>query len=125
MKAKIEIEKGTKIKKELHSGGDDDTTLHAECPAYYGYMIDTLAEDGDPKDIIIFTDEDLQLGDIIEVDPQGFIEMTDNGQQDNKYFCFKGSHIDFKQLIDVKRFIAQYKEIQGDTIEFGNIIYTK
>ena len=64
MKAKIE--KGTKIKKELHSGG-----------------------------------------------------------QDNKYFCFKGSHIDFKKLIDVKQFITQYKEIQGYTIEFGHIIYTR
>lgn len=74
MKSIIEIKKGAKIKKELHEGGKI-AELHSEAPGYYGHLLGTIAEDGDPIDVIVLSNNDLEIGDIIDVKIVAIIEV--------------------------------------------------
>jgi len=120
MKIKIEIEKGDTIKSELHEGGEEDKELHKPCPFYYGYIIGTEAEDGDPIDAILFTEDKYKKGDEVEVGkPKRIIKVLDEGQRDDKHIFIKGEitrHQFRKNITKAINYIKDYKEEQGDNI---------
>ena len=53
-------------------------------PAEYGSVENTLAEDGDPLDILVFTSEPTYPGCIIPARIIGCLEMIDNNKLDYK-----------------------------------------
>ena len=53
-------------------------------PANYGYLNNTLAEDGDPVDVLVITPYPLVIGSVIRARPIGVLEMTDDGGKDAK-----------------------------------------
>lgn len=61
--------------------------FHLTYPYPYGYIIDTLNEDGDELDCYIITDRKYEAGDIVEAAPIGMIEYFDNGLADHKILC--------------------------------------
>ena len=87
--AVIEIEKGSKMKYEL----DKETGLllldrilftSTHYPASYGFIPRTLADDGDPMDVLILTSEPLLPLSLVRCYPIGVITMNDNGAMDEK-----------------------------------------
>jgi inorganic pyrophosphatase len=53
-------------------------------PADYGFVPDTLAEDGDPLDVLVLLDEPTFPGCLVEVRPVGVFWMTDEHGPDAK-----------------------------------------
>lgn len=53
-------------------------------PCNYGYMPKTLAEDGDPTDVLVVTPFPLLPGSYVSVRPVGMLEMTDESGVDFK-----------------------------------------
>ncbi len=85
----IEIPKGSKKKYEL----DKETGLirldrilftSTHYPMNYGFVPRTLAEDGDPLDVLVLCSEVLDLLTEVECYPIGVVRMIDNEQVDEK-----------------------------------------
>lgn len=85
----VEIPKGSHNKYEL----DKETGIikldranygAAAYPVEYGFVPQTLAEDGDALDVLLFTTYPLHPGVLVETRPVGLMEMTDDGEVDNK-----------------------------------------
>lgn len=53
-------------------------------PCNYGYVPDSLADDGDPLDVLIVTPHPLIAGTVITCRPVGVLEMTDEAGDDAK-----------------------------------------
>jgi len=53
-------------------------------PANYGYINDTLSDDGDPVDVLVVTPHPLMIGSVIRCRPIGIFKMTDDGGEDAK-----------------------------------------
>jgi inorganic pyrophosphatase len=87
--AVIEIPKGSKKKYEL----DKETGLlildrilytSTHYPANYGFIPRTLAEDGDPLDVLALCSESLEGLTTVECYPIGAVRMTDGADNDDK-----------------------------------------
>ena len=78
----VEIPRGSRNKYEFDAarGGIRlDRVLYSPLhyPADYGFVRDTLAEDGDHLDVLIFTYESTFPGCLVEVRPIGMLDMRD------------------------------------------------
>jgi inorganic pyrophosphatase len=114
MKIKIEIPRGSKIKKELHKKSKDKE-LHLECPEYYGYIPNTTAEDGDPIDAILLTKKQYKAGDLAEGSLLGILNFIDKGKQDNKFiFSDYLEKLTPIRLKEIKKFLSDYKKSIGE-----------
>ena len=87
--AVIEIQKGGKQKYELDKRTgllvlDRILYTSTHYPANYGIIPNTLAEDGDPLDVLVLCSESLLPLSLVNVYPIGVITMIDNGKQDEK-----------------------------------------
>ena len=87
--ALIEIPKGCKAKYEL----DKETGLlrldrvlytSTVYPANYGFIPRTLADDGDPLDVLVLCSDPVYPMTLVTCLPIGVIKMTDNGELDEK-----------------------------------------
>lgn len=87
--ALIEIPKGSKAKYEL----DKETGLlrldrilytSTVYPANYGFIPRTLADDGDPLDVLVLCNDVLFPMTLVRCKPIGVIKMTDNDELDEK-----------------------------------------
>ena len=89
----VEIPKGSRNKYEMdhehHAMRLDRRLLSATTyPADYGYIPDTLSEDGDPLDALILLDEPTFPGCIVAARPVGVFWMEDEKGPDAKIICF-------------------------------------
>jgi inorganic pyrophosphatase len=85
----VEIPKGSRNKYEMdHRTGEIflDRMLFTATryPADYGFIPDTLAEDGDPLDALALVSEPTFPGCRIRIRPLGLFLMEDQGQADHK-----------------------------------------
>jgi inorganic pyrophosphatase len=53
-------------------------------PANYGYINNTLADDGDPLDVLVLTPHPVMTGSVIRCRPVGVLNMTDEAGGDAK-----------------------------------------
>ena len=88
----IEIPKGSRNKYEVdHETGAvwlDRTLFTAtQYPADYGFVIDSLGDDGDPLDVLVLLDEKTFPGCHIMVRPVGMFAMEDDAGGDDKILC--------------------------------------
>ncbi len=58
------------------------TAMHYPCN--YGYIPQTLSEDGDPADVLVITPIPVISGSVIRVRPLGILKMTDEAGKDAK-----------------------------------------
>lgn len=87
--AVIEISKGSKNKYELDKESGVlilDRILYTSThyPANYGFIPKTLADDGDPLDVLVLCNEPIQPMVLVQCYPIGVITMVDNGKNDEK-----------------------------------------
>ncbi len=97
--ALIEIPKGSNIKYEV----DKDTGLievdrvlfsAVYYPENYGFIPNTLADDGDPADVLIINDNPFQAGSVIKCRLIGVLVMEDEAGMDEKLIAVPISKID-------------------------------
>lgn len=88
----IEIVGGSKNKyeydKDLQAFALDRVLYSSvQYPYDYGFVPNTLADDGDPLDGMVLIDEPTFPGCIIAARPIGMLEMIDGGDRDEKILC--------------------------------------
>lgn len=88
----IEITGGSKNKYEFDKDLQAfalDRVLYSSVryPYDYGFVPNTLAEDGDPLDGMVIMDEPTFPGCVILARPIGMLEMIDGGDRDEKILC--------------------------------------
>jgi len=122
-RTKFEIDKATglfKMDRYLYS-----STMY---PGDYGFIPQTLAEDGDPSDILVMVNEPTFSGCLIEARVVGLFKMRDKGHNDFKLLAVPHKDPlfnDIKALGDVphhflrevEHFFSTYKVLEGVTIE--------
>jgi inorganic pyrophosphatase len=95
----IEIPRGSRNKYEVdHATGQirlDRTLFTAtQYPADYGFVPDTLAEDGDPLDALVLVEEPTFPGCLIRSRPIGMFRMTDeNGPTTRSSVCPRATRV--------------------------------
>jgi inorganic pyrophosphatase len=133
LNAVIEIPKGGHNKYEVDPATGIvylDRVLHSPLfyPVDYGYILETLAPDGDHLDVLVVTDSPSLTGSVVEVRPLGIMRMTDGGEQDDKLVAVQVSNPHFshkKKLSDlaphlldeIVHFFEEYKKLENKQVE--------
>ncbi|HEX5432152.1 MAG TPA: inorganic diphosphatase [Bryobacteraceae bacterium] len=97
-------------------------------PGDYGFIPGTLAQDGDPLDVLTLVSQPSFTGCMIEVRPLGLIDMIDGSMRDYKVFAVPKCDPRYAQMhsIDhvgphvrreVEHFFTIYKELEGKETE--------
>jgi len=71
-------------------------------PYDYGFVPNTLADDGDPLDGMVLMDEPTFAGCVIAARPIGMLEMIDGGDRDEKILCVPAEDPRYKQITSIK-----------------------
>ena len=124
----IEIPKGQRNKYEVdHVTGRVrlDRYLYTPMayPTDYGFIDDTLGEDGDPLDALVLLPQPVFPGCIVEARPVGMFRMTDEQGGDDKVLCVpagdpRWDHINDigdvpgHELDEIKHFFVHYKDLE-------------
>jgi len=135
----VEIPKGSRNKYELDpvTGAitlDRMLFTSMQYPADYGFIIDTLAGDGDTLDALVFVGEPTFPGCRITARPIGLFRMRDEKGPDEKILCVPlkdptWSHVQElgdvnpNLLNEIEHFFAVYKDLEGHKVGidgFGN-----
>lgn len=135
--AVIEITKGGKMKYEL----DKETGLlvldrilytSTHYPANYGFIPRTLADDGDPMDVLVLSSESLLPLSLVRCYPIGVIIMNDNGSTDEKVIAIPYSDPTYngyrsiqelpKHIFEeMQHFFRVYKELENKTTTVSEV----
>ena len=102
----IEIPKGSRNKYEVdHDSGRVklDRYLYTAMgyPADYGFIEDTLGEDGDPLDALVLLPESVFPGCIVEARPVAMFQMTDEAGGDDKVLCVPAGDVRWDHVKDL------------------------
>lgn len=131
----IEIPKFSKNKYEI----DKDTGIIAldrvmhsaqDYPFDYGFVPQTLFDDGDALDVVLLTTYPLAPGILVKARPVAIMEMIDGGERDDKVIAVPVDDPRFDEVHDLadlnKHFIKEathffetYKKVQGKEVQIG------
>jgi inorganic pyrophosphatase len=133
----IEIPKGQRNKYEVdHETGrmrlDRMLFTSTRYPSDYGFVENTLGEDGDPLDALVILDEPTFPGCLIRARAVGMFRMTDEAGPDDKVLCVpatdpRSAHLqdiedvpEFDRL-ELQHFFEVYKDLEpGKSVEGAN-----
>ncbi len=133
----IEIPKGSRNKYEYdhakHVIRLDRRLFSATVyPADYGFVPETLAEDGDPLDVLVLLEDATFPGCWVRVRPIGVLRMEDEAGRDTKVICVPELDPNYQNVTDVsdlpehlleeiKHFFDMYKMLEPEktTTTFG------
>ncbi|MEM8895874.1 MAG: inorganic diphosphatase, partial [Bacteroidota bacterium] len=131
----IEIPKFSKNKYEI----DKDTGMIAldrvmhtaqDYPFDYGFVPQTLFDDGDALDVVLLTTYPLAPGILVKARPVAIMEMIDGGERDDKVVAVPVDDPRFADIADLgdvnKHFVKEmthffetYKKVQQKEVEVG------
>lgn len=131
----IEIPRGSQNKYEI----DKDTglikldrVLHTAqtYPFDYGFVPQTLWDDGDALDVVLLTTNPLAPGLLVEARPVAILPMVDSGEKDEKVLAVPAGDprfSDVQDLADVNKhtlkeiahFFLTYKKLQNKEVTVG------
>lgn len=129
----IEIPAGSKNKyeydKDLQAFALDRVLYSSvQYPYDYGFVPNTLADDGDPLDGMVLMDQPTFPGCVIPARPIGMLEMIDGGDRDEKILCVPDKDPRYKQvkslndvaahrLDEIAEFFKTYKNLEKKVTE--------
>ena len=129
----IEIPQGSKTKYEI----DKTTGLlkldrvifsSFHYPVNYGFIPQTLGQDGDPLDILVICSESIQPLCLVEAMVIGNMQMIDNGENDDKIIAVAAKDPAVNYITDIKElpkhftavlrnYFEQYKVLENKKVE--------
>ncbi len=127
----IEIPAGSNIKYEVDkdSGAvfvDRFVAMPMFYPANYGFINQTLADDGDPTDVLVITPQPVAPGSVIRCRPIGILNMEDESGVDEKVVAVPHAKVttlydsvhelsDLPALLvdQIKAFFESYKDLEA------------
>ncbi|PSN17897.1 inorganic pyrophosphatase [filamentous cyanobacterium CCP5] len=97
-------------------------------PYDYGFVPNTLADDGDPLDGMVLMDEPTFPGCVIAARPIGMLEMIDGGDRDEKILCVPTEDPRYRnvktlqdiashRLEEIEEFFRTYKNLEKKVTE--------
>ena len=129
----IEITGGSKNKyefdKDLQAFALDRVLYSSvQYPYDYGFIPNTLADDGDPLDGMVIMDEPTFPGCVIPARPIGMLEMIDGGDRDEKILCVPDKDprytevesikdVEPHRLEEIAEFFRTYKNLEKKVTE--------
>ena len=133
----VEIPKGSRNKYEVdHETGRirlDRTLFTAtQYPADYGYIEETLGQDGDPLDALVILQQPTFPGCLIACRAIGMFRMTDEAGGDDKVLCVPThdprlehlrdiNHVSKFDRLEIQHFFEVYKDLEpGKSVEGAN-----
>lgn len=137
----IEIPKGSRSKFEVDKESGLiklDRFLHGSMhyPVNYGIIPQTLGEDGDPLDILVFTGAELFPGCLVDARVIGVLRMVDQGTADDKILAVASQDVTLAHLksadalsphekLELENFFERYTELEGKKVTVPGIDDTK
>jgi len=128
----IEIPSGSKCKYELEKSSgtiwvDRIIASAVYYPGNYGFIPQTMAEDGDPLDALVISQVSFHPGVTVRVRPIGLMRMTDNGEPDDKVLCVPLHDPRFQEVYEIEdlprsmiqeieEFFRVYKNLEEEEI---------
>lgn len=128
----IEIPSGSKCKYELDKNSgticvDRIIASAVYYPGNYGFIPQTLAQDGDPLDALVLSQVSFHPGIMVRVRPIGLMRMTDDGEPDDKVLCvplhdprFREVHgvkdLPRSMIQEIEEFFRVYKNLEEEEI---------
>ena len=125
----IEIARGSRSKYELDEKTGRlrlDRVLYSSVhyPTDYGFIVDTLARDGDHLDVLVLTEEPAIPGSLRTARPIGVLDMSDEKGPDEKILAVPTGDprfADVKTLddlpqhwrLEIQTFFDSYKDLEG------------
>ncbi len=129
----IEINRGSKNKYEIDKKTGLialDRAMHTaqDYPFDYGFVPQTLWDDGDALDVVVLTTYPLFPGILVRVRPVAVMGMVDGGEADEKIIAVPTDDprwddiqdlkdINKHTLKEIEHFFATYKKIQNKVVE--------
>ncbi len=113
VEALVEIPKGSRNKYEYDEALGKlrlDRVLFSPLhyPADYGFILDTLAEDGDHLDILIVTLEPSFPASIVPARPIGVLDMRDDKGRDQKILAVPQVDPRFREILDLPNLTSHW-----------------
>ncbi len=131
--ALVEVPKGSRNKYEYDERTGQirlDRVLYSPLhyPADYGFILGTLAEDGDHLDVLIATYEPTFPGCLVPVRPVGVLDMRDEKGRDQKILAVPAvdprfaevadlPHLPRHLLAEIEHFFQVYKTLEAKDTE--------
>ncbi|MGF1633345.1 MAG: inorganic diphosphatase [Phycisphaerae bacterium] len=136
--AVIEIPTGSSVKYELDKASgliklDRILFSAAYYPANYGFVPQTLAEDDDPLDVLVFCKETVVPLTLMRARTIGLMTMVDEGAKDHKIIAVAAHDPEYNfyqeaaempphRIKQLKRFFQDYKQMEGKQVEVDEIM---
>jgi len=134
--AVIEIPAGSKVKYEY----DPDTTcmfvdriLYSSVvyPHNYGYIPETLGEDGDPLDVLVIMQEPVYPGCYLKARIIGVMHMIDQGEEDDKLIAVHANDPEYQRMdsifnlpehrrVEIQTFFMDYKKNENKHVHVSH-----
>lgn len=125
-RAKYEVDKNTgllKLDRVIYS------SFHY--PINYGFIPQTLGQDGDPLDILVFCSQSIQPLCLVEATVIGNMQMIDSGQVDDKIIAVASKDPSVNHIKSVaelpphfinelRNYFEQYKVLENKKVEIDN-----
>jgi inorganic pyrophosphatase len=131
----VEINKGSKNKYEIDKATGLialDRVMHSaqDYPFDYGFVPQTLWDDGDALDVVLLTTYPLFPGLLVRARPIAIMHMIDGGEADEKVIAVPVDDPRFKEVQDLKdvnphtlkeiqHFFSTYKLLQKKEVQVG------
>jgi len=131
----VEIPRGSRTKYELDKETGRirlDRVLYSSVhyPADYGFVMDTMAGDGDPLDALVVVEEPTFPGCVVPARPIGTLLMKDEKGDDEKILAVPVGDPRFDQvrelkdlaahwLREIETFFSTYKTLEGGEVKMS------